>query len=166
MEILKTIISWTHIISASLSLVLGALILYYAKGTKIHKKRGKYYFYLMIINNVTALMIYNAFGKWFFPHWLAVVTLIVIIPGFLVTKNKKYKHWLKIHITCLVLSYYLLIGGAINELFLRIDSLRPLIINNSPIVGIVHSVAILIFTGLIIYFLRKYWKMKTGHNNV
>jgi len=39
--------------------------------------------------------------------------------------------------------------------------LRPLIINNDPIVGITHMIAQLVFIGLLIYYLRKYRKKKT-----
>ncbi|MBE7629026.1 DUF2306 domain-containing protein [Tenacibaculum piscium] len=156
MEIFKEIISWTHIISATLSLIFGAVVLFGKKGDIKHRKIGLYYFYAMLINNLTALVILNAIGKWFFPHWLAVACLIVIIPGILAIKLKWTKHWLKIHIICLVISYYLLIGGAINEAFLHIESLRPHIINNDPIVRITHIISQFVFIGLLIYYLRKY----------
>ena len=158
MEMLKEIISWTHIISATLSLIFGAIVLFGKKGDLKHRKLGIYYFYVMLVNNLTALVILNTMGKWFFPHWLAVACLIVIIPGIIAVKRKWTKHWLKIHIICFVTSYYLLIGGAINEAFLHIKNLRPLIINNDPIVGITHMIAQLIFIGLLIYYLRKYRK--------
>ena len=158
MEMLKEIISWTHIISATLSLIFGAIVLFGKKGDLKHRKLGIYYFYAMLANNLTALVILNAIGKWFFPHWLALACLIVIIPGIIAVKRKWTKHWLKIHIICLVISYYLLIGGAINEAFLHIKNLRSLIINNNPIVGITHMIAQLIFIGLLIYYLRKYRK--------
>jgi hypothetical protein len=99
----------------------------------------------------------NAFGKWFFPHYLAIACLIVIIPG-IIAIRRKHKHWLKVHIISMVISYYLLIGGAINEAFLHIPKLRPYLINNEPIVGITHMIAQLIFIGVLIYFLRKYRK--------
>lgn len=159
MEILKEILSWTHIISATLSLIFGAIVLIEKKGDLKHRKLGLYYFYAMLVNNLTALVILNVTGKWFFPHWLAIACLIVIIPGIIAVKRKSAKHWLKIHIICLVISYYLLIGGGINEAFLHIESLRPLILNNDPIVGITHMIAQLVFLGLLIYYLRKYRKI-------
>jgi uncharacterized membrane protein len=157
MEILNQTISWTHTISATLSLVFGTIVLFGNKGDLRHKKLGLWYFYAMLINNLTALVIINAFGKWFFPHYLAIACLIVIIPGIIAIKLK-HKYWLKIHIISMVISYYLLIGGAINEAFLHIPKLRPFILNNDPIVGITHMVAQILFIGLLIYFLRKYRK--------
>ena len=157
MEIINGLISWTHTIAASLSLIFGTFVLFGIKGNAKHRKLGLQYFYAMLINNLTALVIMNAFGKWFFPHYLAIACLIVIIPG-IIAIRRKHKHWLKVHIISMVISYYLLIGGAINEAFLHIPKLRPYLINNEPIVGITHMIAQLIFIGVLIYFLRKYRK--------
>jgi len=154
-ELIKTLLSWTHTISASLSLVFGIIVLFGVKGDLKHKKIGLWYFYAMLLNNITALFILNAFGKWFFPHYLAIACLIVIIPG-IISIKLKHKYWLKVHIICMVLSFYLLIGGAINETFLHIPSLRPFIIKNDPVVGITHMFAQLFFIGVLVYYLRKY----------
>lgn len=159
MEIINGVISWTHGISASLSLIFGAIVLFGNKGDAKHRKIGEWYFYAMLVNNLTALVIMNAFGKWFFPHYLAIACLVTIIPGIIAAK-RKHKHWLIVHISCMVISYYFLIGGAINETFLHIPSLRPYIINGEPIVGIVHSIAMTLFIFLLIYYLRKYKKTK------
>jgi uncharacterized membrane protein len=155
MEILKTIISWLHTITASLSLIFGIIVLIGIKGNLNHKKFGLWYFYAMLINNITALFIINAFGKWFFPHYLAISCLVFIIPG-IISVKVKHKYWLKVHIICMVLSFYLLVGGAINETFLHVSSLRPFIMNNDPIVGISHMIAQLFFLGFLVYFLIKY----------
>lgn len=165
MELLKEGISWIHIISATLSLLFGALVLFRRKGNLKHRKLGLYYFYAMLINNSTALVILNATGAWFFPHWLAVACLIVIVPGILVVKRRQTKHWLKIHIGCLVISYYLLIGGAINETFLHVDSLRPLLLLNHPSLGITHMISQVVFIGLLIYYWKKYGKLNTADNS-
>lgn len=159
---LKVLISWTHTIAASLSLIFGTIVLFGIKGNAKHKIMGLWYFYAMLINNLTALAIVNAFGKWFFPHYLAIACLIVIIPG-IIAIRQKHKYWLKVHIISMVVSYYLLIGGAINEAFLHIPKLRPYIINREPIVGITHMIAELIFVGVLIYFLRKYRKFGTDN---
>jgi len=160
MELLKSLNSILHVISASLSLIIGAIVLFGNKGDARHRKLGVWFFWLMIINNVTALFIMKAFGKWFFPHYLALAGLVFIIPGYIVTKFQTWKPWLRVHIICLVISYYLLIGGAINEFFLHVPPLRPYIINNHPIIGIVQSIAMFIFIGLLFYFLRKYRKFR------
>ena len=118
----------------------------------------------MLLNNITALFILNTFGKWFFPHYLAIACLIVIIPG-IISIKLKHKYWLKVHIICMVLSFYLLIGGAINETFLHIPSLRPYIINNDPVVGITHMFAQLFFICVLVFYLWKYRKSKSLNPN-
>lgn len=155
MEILKTIISFLHTIAASLSLIFGLIVLFGVKGSLNHKKFGLWYFYAMLINNITALFIFNAFGRWFFPHYLAIACLVFIIPG-IISVKVQHKYWLKIHIICMVLSFYLLVGGAINETFLQVSSLRPFLLNHDPIVGILHLIAQLFFAGIIVYYLIKY----------
>ncbi|MDY3362993.1 hypothetical protein PG623_03165 [Riemerella anatipestifer] len=155
MEILKQALSWIHIISATLSLIFGTIVIISKKGNTKHLKIGICYFYAMLINNITALLIINSRGEWFFPHYLAIACLIVLIPGILSIKFKP-KFWLKIHIVSMVLSYYLLIGGAINETFLHIPKLQKYIYTNDPIVGITHFICQLFFIIVLIYFLIKY----------
>jgi len=162
MEVLKSINSFAHVITSSLALVIGAMVLFQPKGTPKHRRLGVYYFWLMIVANVTCLFIMKAFGKWFFPHWLGIAALVVLIPGYLFGKFQWGKHWLKVHIISIVLSYYLLIGGAVNEAFLHIPPLRPYIINNDPVVGIVHAIVQLFFIGLLVFYLRKYRKGSFG----
>ena len=159
MEILKFIFSWSHIISASLSMLFGLILVTRTKGDKKHKKMGDYYFYAMLINNITALFIYNAYGKWFFPHWLAVITLALIIPGFLSIRMSKSSAAIKVHIISMVLSYYMLIGGAVNEAFIHIPSLTPLMHEQSPAFGMTHFAVQIIFVAMLIYFLIRYRKM-------
>ena len=143
-------------------MIIGGILLFRKKGDKRHVNLGNYYFWAMVFTNVSSLFIMKAFGKWFFPHYLALAALFFLIPGYLFGKYKWGKHWLKFHISGFVLSYYLLIGGAINESFLHIPNLRPLLINNDPIVRIAHSIAMLFFIGLLIYFLVKYRKWYVG----
>ena len=158
MEVLKSINSFAHVITSFLALIIGAMVLFQPKGTPKHKRLGIYYFWLMIVANVTCLFIMKAFGKWFFPHWLGIAALAVLIPGYLFGKYRWGKHWLKVHIISIVLSYYLLVGGAVNEAFLHTPPLRPYIIGGSPVVGMVHGVVQLFFIGLLVFYLRKYRK--------
>ena len=160
MEILNTIISVIHTLSASLSIIFGVMVLVGVKGGLRHKKLGLWYFYAMLINNLSALLIYNASGKWFFPHWLAVITLGLLIPGYLMSKYKPGKYWKGIHIICMTLSYYMLIGGAVNEAFIHIKTLTPLMRSNSPVFGMTHFAAQIFFIVLLIYFMVKYRNKK------
>lgn len=156
----------SHTITASISLILGAFILFDIKGSKRHKTIGLIYFYCMLITNITALFIYKTLGTWFFPHTLAVATLTVLILGYTIIRLKKIRYWLQCHIVCLVLSYYMLIGGAINEAFIRIPMLKSYFYSKSPIIGVIHTTTMLFFIILIIYYIIKYRKLKVRSNNI
>ena len=114
---------------------------------------GQYYLYCMVLTNLLSLFIYNVFGKWFFPRTLAVINLVALEIGIFFSRKRKYEHWLKIHIGCFILSYYLLFGGGINKALLRIEPLQTYYYNGHQIEGLTHFVAILVFTALIRYFL-------------
>lgn len=158
MELVNSLISSIHVVSASLSILFGGWVLIKGKGTLRHKKIGLYYFIAMLVNNSTALMIYNAFGEWFFPHWLALAALAIIIPGYYISRLKNKSYALKIYIIAMVLSYYLLIGGAINEAFLHIPYLSQFFLaeNPSPL-DVSHLIALVFFVLLILKYLMKYW---------
>ena len=158
MELVNSLISSIHVVSASLSILFGGWVLIKGKGTLRHKKIGLYYFVAMLVNNSTALTIYNAFGEWFFPHWLALAALAIIIPGYYISRLKNKSYALKVHIIAMVLSYYLLIGGAINETFLHIPYLSQFFLaeNLSPL-DVSHLIALVFFVLLILKYLMKYW---------
>ena len=147
MSIIKFLLVAAHILSASLSLAIGAFVLLNAKGSRQHKRMGTWYFGLMLLSNITALFMYNVSGEWFFPHTLAVVTLPVLVTGYWAGRAK----YLSLHIVCMVISYYLLVGGAINEAFMRIAWLKAY--NNTSAFGLTHFAAQLVFIALLIYYL-------------
>ena len=63
------------------------------------------------------------------------------------------KAWLHLHLTCLLTSLYILVGGGVNEVVLRVDVLRRLAPTlNSPAVGLTHLGVIIVFLALIGYF--------------
>jgi hypothetical protein len=59
-----------------------------------------------------------------------------------------------LHLTCMVGSYYMLIGGGVNEVFLRVRALQQIVpdVLNSPIVGTTHFVVLVFFFVLFAYF--------------
>ena len=145
-------IGWVHVIASSVSLLVGALVLCGAKGTARHRKWGRWYFYAMLVTNLTALLIYQL-GTFFFPHWLAIITLLTISIGYWAISTKAVQHWLPVHLTCMVVSYYMLWGGAVNEAFLHIASLRQLAEQtNNQALGLAHFGVLLIFVVVLIAF--------------
>ena len=153
---LIAIVSWIHIAASVLSLCIGAVVLFRAKGTGTHRRHGRWYMSAMLVTNVTALGIYRT-GVVFFPHWLAVVTLAVIAVGYWAVSTRSIRRWLSVHMTCMVVSYYMLVGGAVNEAFLRIDVLQPYYPEGmpSPVFRMMHSIVGLAFGILLVVLLRR-----------
>jgi len=105
----------------------------------VHQRRGRVYPLALLVTNVTALGIYRR-GVFFFPHCLAIAALIVTTVGIVAAHFKIPRNtWPHVHLTCLSTSLYVLVGGGVNELFLRVDILRRLAPSpNSPVVGLTH----------------------------
>jgi uncharacterized membrane protein len=147
-------LGWIHFLASLIGVGMGAAILPRPKGTPLHKLRGRIYALALLATGITALGIYRL-GVFFFPHWLGIAALVVIALGVAAAHFKiPRRGWLQLHLTCMLSSYYILIGGGVNELFLRVIFLRRLVPNlNSPIVGMTHAAVIVLFAILITYFL-------------
>ena len=139
-------LGWVHLVASFAALAIGALVLLCPKGTPAHKRRGRVYAVALLVTNVTALGIYRR-GIFFFPHWLAIAALIVTTVGVLAAHFKVPRRaWLHVHLTCLLTSLYLLVGGGVNEAFLRVDALHRLAPTlNSPAVGLTHLTLQIVF---------------------
>jgi uncharacterized membrane protein len=146
-------LGWVHLVVSLAALAVGMLVVLRPKGTGVHKRRGRVYALTLVVTSVTALGIYRR-GIFFFPHWLAIAAIIVTTAGVLAAHFKiPRKAWLHLHLTCLLTSLYILVGGGVNEVFLRVDILRPLAATlNSPAVGLTHLGVIIVFLSLIGYF--------------
>jgi uncharacterized membrane protein len=148
-------------------LAAGAVLLGGPKGTARHRSVGRLYLVLMLVTNITALGIYQR-GVFYFPHWFAVAALIAITIGFVCVRLRRPRaYWRNAHLTCMVASYYMLIGGGVNEVYLRINVLHALApdVLHSPLVGTTHLVVMIIFATLIAYFNVRYWsrpRLPTG----
>ena len=146
-------LGWVHLIASLIALVLGLLIVVRPKGTTVHKLRGRIYVVAIVVTSITALGIYRL-GSFFFAHWFGVAALIVTTVGITAAHFKVPRTgWMHLHLTCMLASFYILIGGGVNEVFLRINFLRRLVPNlNSPTVGLTHFAVMLFFAVLIGYF--------------
>jgi uncharacterized membrane protein len=152
-------LGWIHAVASIGALVAGALMLLRPKGTRQHRSVGRLYLIAMLVTNLTALGIYRR-GVFFFPHWFALAALTAIAIGFLCVRLRRPKaYWRNAHLSCMVASYYMLIGGGVNEAFLRIDILHRMApdVLNSPLVGMTHFANMVIFAILIAYFNVRYW---------
>jgi uncharacterized membrane protein len=149
MNLNLTMLGWVHSLACVLALALGGVLLVRPKGTQAHKALGQIYMPVMIVVCLTSLFIFEATGDWFFPHTLAVVTLGALAAGWLAAHFRQPRRlWINIHLSAMIVSYYMLIGGGINEAFLRVDALRALLgpeMIASPVLGVTHQVVMLVF---------------------
>jgi uncharacterized membrane protein len=80
-----TLLGWFHTIIAIIALLAGFYTLAVYKVITLENKTGQVYLAFTLVAAVTALMIYNQGG--FGPaHILAVLTILALIAGFLVSK--------------------------------------------------------------------------------
>jgi uncharacterized membrane protein len=145
-------LGWVHFLASVAAIALGLLVLVRPKGTAVHRMRGRMYAAAMALTCVTALGIYRT-GSFFFPHWFAVAALIVTAAGVAAAHWKIPRTgWRHLHPTCMLASLYILIGGGVNELFLRVSFLRRLAPGfDSPVIGATHLAVMLLFALLIVH---------------
>jgi uncharacterized membrane protein len=109
-------LGWVPLVASLAALAAGMLVVLRAKGTPVHKRGGRVYALTLLVTSVTALGIYRR-GIFFFPHWLAIAAVIVTAAGVLAAHFKiPRKVWLHLHLTCLLTSLYILVGGGVNEM--------------------------------------------------
>ncbi|MYM27420.1 DUF2141 domain-containing protein [Duganella sp. CY15W] len=143
-----TLIGWLHTLACCYSLIIGAKLLWAAKGGTAHQRDGRRYIYAMVFVNLSALGIYQIGGFNIF-HVLALCTLASLGIAFASARwQTPGRQWLRVHLTAIVFSYYQLIGGLINELFSRVPSL----IGQQAMLGLSQGLTIVVFLMILAYF--------------
>jgi hypothetical protein len=145
-------LGWVHPVASLVAPVAGSLVLLRPKGT-VHSRRGWVYALTLLVTSITALGIYRR-GVFFFPHWMAIAATILTTVGITVAHFRiPRKVWLNPHVTCLLTSFYILVGIVVNEILLRVDLLhRSAPIRGFPAVGVTHFAVLLLFLTAIGYF--------------
>ena len=67
-----------HLITSSLAMITGSLVLILKKGTKLHKKVGYVYIFSMVILLITAFMIFRLFNGWGVFNYTALLSTVTI----------------------------------------------------------------------------------------
>lgn len=143
-----TLIGWLHTLACTYSLLVGATLLWRAKGGAAHKEQGRRYIYAMAFANLSALAIYQI-GSFNVFHVLALCTLASVAIAFASARwRAPRRHWLCIHLTAIVFSYYQLVGGLINELFVRVPPLQ----GHQGAIALTQAVALIAALMLLSYF--------------
>lgn len=139
-----TLLGWFHTAACMVALVAGAMQLFGEKGTAAHVMRGRAYFWSMVIAFGLTLFIYGVdvvirpgqkplIGPYFGVfHWLAMFTLLLVVLGYVSAKRQGRAFFAYGHPVFMILSYWLLVGGGINEAFARIGWVQELALAVSP----------------------------------
>lgn len=170
-----SLIGWLHSIACVAALLAGAWNLALPKGTALHRRVGMVYVWAMIALNLSVFFLYK-FDIAFAPfrtgphifglfHWFAVAALGLILAAWFAAPRQSRGFWAYVHPAAMILSYYLLIAGGINEVFLRIDVLRDLafasaraahlpraLIGQAPVIVMTQNALIAATLLLLIYF--------------
>ena len=144
-------LGWIHSLACLVALAAGAFVFVTPKGTRQHRQVGATFIISQIVLNVTALGIYQL-GQFFFPHVLAIITLVLIAVGWVAGRLiRRHGGWRFVHLSSMILSYYMLIGGGVNEVYLRIDALKAILNREGPqLIGMTHGVVMLVFLILLL----------------
>lgn len=118
-----SLIGWLHTAVCVAAMAAGAVALCTRKGSARHRRCGRWYVRTMIAAQLTALLIYGDGGFGIF-HWLAVVALLLVLLAAFAAPRQARLAWSIAHVSGMVWSYHLLIGGTVNEAFLRLPALR------------------------------------------
>jgi uncharacterized membrane protein len=144
-------LGWIHSLACLVALAAGAFIFVTPKGTNRHRQVGRAYLASMLVLNLSALGVYQL-GVFFFPHVLAIVTLVLMAAGWgAVRMIRRHVAWKHVHLSCMILTYYMLIGGGVNEVYLRIDALKGILNQEGPgLIAMTHRIVMLIFLILLL----------------
>jgi uncharacterized membrane protein len=148
-------LGWLHSLACVIALAGGLLNIATRKGTRLHRLVGNAFTITLVIVCVSALGIYKMHRFWF-PHWDALATLALLAVGWSSARYKwPRRGWIYLHLTTMLLSYYMLIGGGVNEVFLRVDVLHRMVgvdFFATKLIGETHGMVMLTFVVLILGF--------------
>jgi uncharacterized membrane protein len=169
------LIGAVHGIACLIALIAGAWNMVMRKGTQSHRAVGLAYMLSMVVVNISVFAIYkfdiasfqpfkagpNTFGLF---HWFAVWTLGFLAIGWYAGGRQDRFVWAYLHPIMMVLSYYMLLAGGINEVFVRVDVFRALAVasaggsqqfGRSPLIGMVHTGWMALILLMIIWFIAR-----------
>jgi hypothetical protein len=134
---------------------------------------GRTYVYSMVATNALSMGVYHFDIARFAPftagpgifglfHWEAVFTLFFLGVGFHSASRQRRAFWAYLHPVSMLVTYYMLIGGLVNELFVRVPFIRALATAGhpgnpvrTPIAGMMQGLVMMIFLAMLVWFAVK-----------
>ena len=168
-----SIIGWFHSLACIVSILVGAFVLAGRKGTPLHRSAGRWYVYAMIAANLASFGVYHFDIARFVPfvggrgifglfHWESVFTLSALLLGWFAATRQRHAVWAYLHPALMLTTYYMLMGGLVNEVLVRVPAVRafaqsqaPAVRNvaQTPLAGMVQGSVMLIYVVLLILFM-------------
>jgi uncharacterized membrane protein len=105
------------------SVALGLAVVLLPKGTRVHRRLGFAYALAMLALNVTALFIYDLFGRFGPFHWLALLSLATLAGGMIPAWLRR-PGWLDVHARFMAWSYAGVVAAFAAEIGARIPGVR------------------------------------------
>lgn len=112
-----------HLAAALVSLASGAVVVWLRKGGRRHIQAGWVYVAAMAVVNVTALAIYDLFGRFGPFHVAALISAVTTVAG-VVAARRRLRRWVEVHARLMAWSYVGLVAAAAAETatrYLRFD---------------------------------------------
>jgi hypothetical protein len=143
-------VGWVHFAASTIALVIGPLIIVRPKGTPCTSERHD-------LRDCDPGHEYHS--AWYLSARNLLLRALVRIGGPSCDRGWRQRGTLKgpragwMHLTRMLMSFYILVGGGVNEAFLRVNFLRRLIPSlNAPVVGMTHFTVMIFVAVLIAYF--------------
>lgn len=160
-----TLLGWAHTIIAIVALFAGFYSLLVYKVIRTNQRAGQLYFLCTVIAAVTALMIYQHGG--FGPaHALAVLTLLALVVGVMVTKLQALAgiaSYFQAFCFSSTLLFHMI--PAITDGLLRLPVGDPILTNpEDPLLRTFYLSFVAIF--VVGAFLQFRWLRKNNHTNI
>ncbi|HEY8574382.1 hypothetical protein [Phenylobacterium sp.] len=142
-----------HTLACLVALPTGAWLMVARKGTARHRFWGDVFTGAMLVGGALSLTIYSQ-GHLHRPHYLAMTSMVLSAAGFALARWKTPPGaWRYLHIVCMVGAYYVLVGGLLQEMLLRVGALRRLVAAQPALAPQAHGGLMMGFLGLILIYL-------------
>ena len=131
------------------AIAFGLPVVLLRKGTMIHRRFGLFYVTCMVMLNLTALSIYDLFGRFGVFHWLAVASLVTVAAGLLhVWLRRPRGSWLECHGHAMSWSYAGLLAAFFAEIGARLPGVGFATGVLVPTLAVTAIAAVLIHTSV------------------
>ena len=118
-------LGFVHTLLGLAALLAGCAVVIGPKGTRIHRSIGRGYVAAMLMLNVTALLIYDLYGRFGPFHVAALVSLATVLAGIVpMLRRRPHATWMELHATFMSWSYVGLIAAFIAEIATHVPGVR------------------------------------------